>query len=481
MDKGKILVVDDEESIRWVFKKGLEKEGYEVHCAEKARDAIQMVQKTSYAVIFLDVFLPDINGLEALTAFLRIDPELLIIVITAQASMQNTIEAMRRGAYDYLIKPFDFEQVYLQVEKALRSKALKRRVKFLEAEFQNQLMVGSSAKMQEVYKTIGRIADKDVNVLIQGETGTGKELVAKALHFYSKRVDYPFVTANCAAIPKELLESELFGHEKGAFTGALATKIGKFEEADKGTILLDEIGDMDLAIQAKILRVIQEKSFRRLGSKEDRQVDVRILAATNQKLEDLIAQGRFREDLFYRLNVVPIYIPPLREHREDIPELVNYFLKRFQKELGVNVQYISPESLDYLIQYSWPGNIRELENALKRTVVLAQGDTILPEHLPSNIVSNATSNILLGREQEYSLEDLLEAKLDQVVAAFHHLEQRNLYSLVMQAVEKTLFQLTLKETKGNQLKAAAILGINRNTLRKKLKDLGIKINKRELA
>ena len=477
MDKKNILIVDDEESIRWVFKKGLEKEGYEVHCAEKAADAFRMAQETPYAVIFLDIILPDINGLEALTTLQKIDPELLTIIITAQSSMQNAIEAMRLGAYDYLIKPFDLEQVCLLTEKALNTKALKKKVQFLEAEFQNQLMVGSGPIMQEIYKTIGKIADKDVNVLIRGETGTGKELVARALHYYSHRVDSPFVAVNCAAIPKELLESELFGHEKGAFTGAIATKIGKFEEANKGTIFLDEIGDMDIATQAKILRVIQERSFRRLGSQEDQGVDIRIVAATNQNLEELMAQGGFREDLFYRLNVVPILIPSLREHPEDIPALVHHFLNRFHKELGTKVQYISSEGLDCLMQYSWSGNIRELENTLKRAVVLARGDTILPEHLPAAMIQAYPPNDSRNERGVSSLESFLEAKLKQVISAFHHLGQGGLYDLVTQAVDKTLFQLALKETKGNQLKAAAILGINRNTLRKKIQSLGITTRK----
>jgi len=477
MERGRILIIDDEESIRWLFKKGLEREGYEVDCAARAEEAIQMIQKTAYSVIFLDIILPDINGLEVLDTLLRNYPELIIIVITAQASMKNAVEAMRKGAYDYLVKPFDLDQISILIERALKNKALKSRVRLLETEFQNQLMVGSSPKMQEVYKTIGRVADTDVNVLIRGETGTGKELVARALHYYSKRVDRPFVTANCAAIPKELLESELFGYEKGAFTGAYTSKMGKFEEADKGTIFLDEIGDMDPSIQAKILRVIEEKTIRRLGGQEDRPIDVRILAATHQNLEDLIAQGRFREDLYYRLNVVPIYLPPLREHIEDLPELVNHFLKRFRKEMGVRVQYISAKSLDYLMRYHWPGNIRELENTLKRTVVLVRDDTILPEHLPPHIVPRQEASGLTAKEQEHSLEAILEAKLNQVVIAFHHLEQKNLYQLVIQAVEKTLFRLTLKATRGNQLKAAAILGINRNTLRKKIKELGLEIRK----
>lgn len=473
MSQGRILVVDDEESIRWVFQKGLEKNGYEVHTAATGQEGLSKVEGQDYTLIFLDIRLPDMSGLEVLEALRQGNEEIPVVVITAQNTMRNAIEAMRGGAFDYLVKPFDLEQISFLLEKAQGLRALKKKVRFLEEELKERLelepMVGRHPGMQEIFKTIGKIADKDVNVLIRGESGTGKELVARALHYSSIRIGFPFIAVNCAAIPKELLESEIFGHEKGAFTGAVATKIGKFEEADGGTLFLDEIGDMDLAMQSKLLRVIQEKSFRRLGGAVDRQVDVRLLAATNQNLEELMERGLFREDLFYRLNVVTIILPPLRERREDIPDLVEHFLQKFRRELGVKVNRISPEALGHLINYEWKGNVRELENVIKRAAVLATTDTILPEALPCAITRLPSDQ----SPKKLSLEELLEEKLKPWVSELGRLGEGDLYPLVTKAVEKVLFQLVLQVTKGNQVKAAALLGINRNTLRKKVTELGL--------
>jgi two-component system nitrogen regulation response regulator GlnG len=320
--------------------------------------------------------------------------------------------------------------------------------------------------MQEIYKTIGRIAGSDVTVLLRGESGTGKELVARAIHHYSRRAGRPFVAVSCAAIPGTLLESELFGHERGAFTDAKERKLGKFELAHGGTLFLDEVGDMPPELQTKLLRALQERSFERVGGQEPIRVDVRILAATNRDLEALIKEGKFREDLYYRLNVVELYLPPLRERRRDIPLLVDHFLATYADPLGQRI--VAPEALDRLVGYEWPGNVRELENVIQRAIVMATGGVIVPEHLPIGAVSAAASVAI-----DATLEDIIERRLLDCVRGLREHANANLYDLMMALVEKPLFRAVLRETGGNQVRAAQLLGINRNTLRKKLKEHGI--------
>jgi two-component system nitrogen regulation response regulator GlnG len=470
----KILVVDDEESIRWVFEKGLGKKGYRVETFDNAEEAIRYFQKNPCPLVFMDIRLPGIDGLEAMERIKELTSDTFIVIITAQATMKNAIEAMKRGAYDYLVKPFDLEQVYLILHRVEETRKLIRQVSHLKGEVKGKLdvdeLIGKSQKMQEVYKTIGKIADKEVTVLITGESGTGKELVAKILHYNnSSRASRPFVVVNCASIPRDLLESELFGHKKGAFTGAVKSSIGMFEKANGGTIFLDEIGDMDMSLQTKILRVLQEREFYRVGDIEPVRVDVRVIAATNRDLEEAIQRGQFREDLYYRLNVVPISLPPLRERKEDIPLLIDAFLKKFGN-MGLGKKHLSPKARKLLLDNPWKGNVRELENVLKRAVVLASSNTIFPEDLPLAILDKGK----IANEAAKSIEDVFEEKFRDFISKMCTLEKGNLYELLIRGVERPLITRVLAETNGNQIKAASILGINRNTLRKKIRELSIK-------
>lgn len=460
-----ILVVDDEESIRWVFKKGLEKKGYTVHTSESGKNALSMLSKNKYLIIFLDIFLPEENGLKLLENIKKQEKEITVVIMTAQGTMKNAIEAMQKGAYDYITKPFDMDEIYLLIEKVENLKNLERKVYTLEEELKTKYdvgeIVGKSQKMQKVFKIIGKAASSDLTVLITGESGTGKELVARALHKASNRANGPFVAVNCAAIPRELLESELFGYERGAFTGATESRAGKFEQADGGTIFLDEIGDMDISLQAKILRVIQEREFYRVGGKAQIKVDVRIISATNQDLETSVREKMFREDLFHRLNVITIPLPPLRERREDIPLLADYFLKRFSSELGIGVRYIADDAMLILKNYDWKGNVRELENVIQRAIVMSGGDSITPEYLP---ISQSA-----GRDF-VSMHEIIKDKVN------NYTKKGGLYSEVIGEAEKELLLSVLKKTEWNQVKAAEILGINRNTLSRKMKELDIKEN-----
>ena len=480
-DKGleKILVVDDEESIRWVFQKGLEKKGYQVKTVETGEDAIVEFQKSPYPLVFMDIRLPGMSGLDALERIKEIDRNAFVIVITAQATMKNAIEAMKRGAYDYLIKPFDLDQIYLIINKVLEIKKLLKQASHIKGEGKDKPdvdeLIGKSDTMQEVYKTIGKVANKDVTVLITGESGTGKELVAKILHYNNtKRADRPFVVVNCASIPKDLLESELFGHKKGAFTGAVKSSIGMFEQASGGTVFLDEIGDMDIGLQTKILRVLQEKEFYRVGDVEPIRVDVRVIAATNRDLEEAIQEGQFREDLYYRLNVVPILLPSLKERREDVPLLIDFFLKKFS-DMGLGRKHISQAAKRMLVNNSWKGNVRELENMIKRAVVLASSDTILPEDLPLGSLDQEK----IKDDNNRLIENIFEEKFRDFISKMCTLDRGNLYELLIKGIEKPLIKLVLEETNGNQIKAAGILGINRNTLRKKMSDLKLSKNKKK--
>jgi two-component system nitrogen regulation response regulator GlnG len=389
--------------------------------------------------------------------------------MTAHGSVRSAVEAMQRGAYDYLTKPFDNDEVRLLTERALSARALAREVVELRTGIQEVwefgALVGKSPRMQEVYKTIGRIAGTDVTVLLRGESGTGKEVVARAIHHYSRRAGKPFVAVSCAAIPATLLESELFGHERGAFTDAHQRRLGRFELAHSGTMYLDEVGDMGPELQPKLLRALQERHLERIGGSEAIPVDVRVVAATNRELETLIRDGRFREDLYYRLNVVTLTLPPLRERIEDVPFLVDHFLAKYEGELGERA--LAAEALERLMSYSWPGNVRELENVIQHAMVMASGGVILPEHLP---VAPGPARPPVA---EGTLEQLVEQKLAECIRGLGRRESANLYDLLIGLVERPLLRAVLRETGGNQLRAAALLGINRNTLRKKLRQLGL--------
>jgi two-component system nitrogen regulation response regulator GlnG len=469
MTNEKVLIVDDDESVRWVLKKALEKDGIETALAKNATEALERIGEGDIAVTLMDIRMPGMNGFEALAKIQEDGKNISVVIMTAQATMQNAIEAMRRGAFDYITKPFDLDEVNILVRKAIEVRRLSLEVNALRAEVQEKYegdLVGNTPAMQEIYKTIGRVSESDATILVHGESGTGKELVARAIHYHSKRARRPFTAVNSAAIPSELLESELFGHEKGAFTGAVARKIGKFEATSGGTLFLDEIGDMDLPLQGKLLRVLQEREFERVGGTEPIKTDVRVIAATHQNLDKALHEKRFREDLYYRLNVIQINIPPLRKRKDDIVPLVEYFMRKYQPNPG-KVKILTPETLKILRAYDWPGNVRELENAIQRSVTLSQGDKIFPDALPPQIFKPRYGVAL-------TFENFLEEKLSDLVDRMGGLDTGDIYSLVLQRVEKPLITLVLKKTGGNQVRAARLLGINRNTVRKKIRELGIK-------
>jgi len=479
MSLTRILVADDEESMRWVLSKALKRKGFTVDLAHDGRQALSMIQDGCYDLAILDIKMPGINGLDLLDRIREMKSDLLVVIMTAEASMKNAVEAMKRGAYDYITKPFDLDVIDAIVEKVQRARQIAGQVSLLKKELKEHYQVekniiGNSPPMQNIYKTIGKVADSDVTILIQGESGTGKELVARAIHFNSGRLGKPFVAINCAAIPRDLLESELFGSEKGAYTGASERKQGKFEQANHGTIFLDEIGDMPLDLQAKILRVLQEQEVTRVGGTHNIPVDVRIVAATNQELLEQVRQKEFREDLYYRLNVVPITLAPLRERREDIPDLAHYFLERTCTELSIPPKQISREALALLGAHSWPGNVRELENTLKRAVILSN-DPMLTVTDFSGLQTTSGDTAL--STQDASLEAIVDAKLRTCFHGIEKLDKGDIHAMVLQQVERPLIRFILEKTRWNQVKAADILGINRNTLRKKIHELDIELKR----
>ena len=470
MPEGRILIADDEDGLRWVLEKGLKQAGYRVLAVKDGESALQEVEAEPFDLILLDIRMPGVDGLTLLAKIREARPDTLVVIMTAHGTMETAIQAMQRGAYDYLAKPFDMDEVLLLAERALSVRRLRQEVSRLKTGLQEVwefgALVGRHPRMQEVYKTIGRVAASDVTVLLRGESGTGKELVARAIHHYSRRAGRPFVAVSGAAIPGTLLETELFGHERGAFTDAKERKLGRLELAHGGTLYLDEVGDMPLDLQAKLLRALQERVFERVGGHDLVRVDLRVLAATNRDLETMMSEGRFREDLFYRLNVVTLALPPLRDRREDIPLLAEHFLAKYAGDLGERA--LAPEALDRLVGYDWPGNVRELENVIQRAMVMAGGGVILPEHLPIGPVS-ARATV----SADATLEEVIEKKLAECVRGLGGRPGANLYELMVGLVEKPLLRAVLRETAGNQVKAAALLGINRNTLRKKLKEHGI--------
>ena len=474
----RILVADDEESIRWVLSKSLKKQGFSVDLAEDGLQARQLARKNHYDLAVLDIKMPGIQGIDLLKILQDESPDTLVIVMTAESTMENAVSAMKHGAYDYLTKPFDLDALDAIILKAQKAAAVSDQLGQLREEIQDQYrfgrtIIGNSKAMQEVYKILGRVATSDVTVLITGESGTGKELIARAVHYNSPRLGKPFVAINCAAIPRELLESELFGHEKGAFTGATERKAGKFEQANGGTLFLDEIGDMPLELQAKLLRVLQEKEITRTGGSGTISVDVRVVAASNQDLTSMVRDKTFREDLFYRLNVVPIALPPLRNRIEDIQDLADFFLHRSKQEMGVNVSELSKEAIALLKQHTWPGNIRELENLIKRASLLTPNQVLMPSDFPALGCTDELVN------QEDSLEALVTRKLQNSLAQMNLQELDNLYEMVLHQVERPLINIILQHTRCNQVRTAEILGINRNTLRKKINTLGINVKRGE--
>ncbi|TAN38980.1 MAG: sigma-54-dependent Fis family transcriptional regulator [Nitrospirae bacterium] len=460
----KILVIDDDEGIVWVIKKALEPLGYSITSRPRLASGLKAVQNMPQ-VILLDLMLPDGDGLEGLREIRSVHPDAAVIMITAHAKMQSTITAMKEGAYDYLEKPFDIEELKIVVEKVFRDLSLRAELRELKKtvfESEYPQMIGKSPVMLKVFKDIGKVASKDVTVLVTGESGTGKELVAKAIHFNSSRSIGPFVAINAAAIPKDLLESELFGYRKGAFTGASKDKKGTIEMANGGTLFLDEISEMAPGLQAKLLRFLQEKEFSPIGSNEVKKADVRVIGATNKNLSEAVSKGLFREDLYYRFNVVQIKLPPLRDRKEDIPLFIKNFLRESVVKLETGEKALSKDAKDALLKYEWPGNVRELENVIKRACILSAGSVI------------EKKDLLIDEDSAWSVKDFLEEKLRRYLKDMSRVTNFNLYATVIAEVEKALISIVLRESGGNQLKTAKILGINRNTLRTKIKEYKIK-------
>ncbi len=469
-----ILVVDDEESIRWALRKALEREGYRVVLAANGAEGLMRASDPSVDLVLMDIKMPGADGLDILSRMKETRPQLPVIIMTAFGTLQAAVQAMTRGAYDYITKPFDFGELTMTVRRVFEIRELTERVAQMEARsgrpFDFGGVVGLCPAMQQIFKLVGKMAASDLTVLIRGESGTGKELLAQAIHYNSRRSTRSFVAVNCAAIPRELLESELFGHERGAFTGASALRRGKFELAEGGTIFLDEIGDMAMELQAKILRVLQERQFERVGGERSQAANVRVIAATNQNLEAAIAQKSFREDLYYRLNVVAMHLPPLRERIEDIPLLVNHFLHLFAEEQQQDRKTVAPETLDLMLAYRWPGNVRELENVVKRACALASTSLILPEQLPAALLHSKEHDTAAGRS---SFERMLSQGIIGELSRLQQERDGQIYSYFLAMLERPLLLRILERTGGNQLRAAELLGINRNTLRKKLRELGI--------
>ncbi len=467
-----LLVVDDEPSVLRVFERVFGADGLSLQTAASGEEALRILAECRPDTVVLDVVLPDRSGLEVFQDIRRFDPRLPVIFMTAGGDSETAIEAMKLGAFEYLLKPLDFTKVRGVVDRALTTRRLMCEPVALntaasERAASGDVLIGRAPAMQEVYKAIGRVAPQMVTVLIRGESGTGKELVARAVYQHSRRVGGPFLVVNCAAIPETLLESELFGHEKGSFTGAERRRIGKFEQCSGGTLFLDEIGDMPLTLQSKILRVLQDQHFERVGGNETVRTDVRIIAATNRNLEAMVAQGAFRSDLYYRLNVYTIGLPPLAERLDDLDALVSHFIARANEELGKQVRSVAPECLDLLRRYAWPGNVRELQSVLRRAVLGTTGPALGPDSLPE-LVQAAAPGAAAG-ESVTDWERFVDDRL-------RHGTER-LYDEALAMMEQQVITRALRHAGGNQVQASRILGITRTTLRAKMRQLGLTLEK----
>ena len=474
MSKKTLIIAEDDESIRLVTSRYLQDLGYEVILASNLKELWKLIESNKGDALITDVMLPDGELFDILPQIIEYRESLPVIVVSAKNNLQTAISATKQGAYEYLPKPFDLDELQKLVKKALESKQNSKNKTKLKNESEKQLIVGRSPSMQELYKSIARLSQNDLTVMIYGESGTGKELVAKALHKYSARSEKPFIALNMAAIPNDLIESELFGHEKGSFTGAHQKSDGKFKLAEKGTLFLDEIGDMPIDAQTRLLRVLQEGEFTPIGGKEKILADTRIIAATHKNLSSLIEKGEFREDLFYRLNVVPINIPPLRERKEDIPELVNHFLEK-AKTLKLEPKKFNTESFQILEKYQWPGNVRELENFILKLCALYADEIIMNEDLVKEIKNlQKLDQQMLDTDSQFSkiLENYLSKNINKINTEY----QGDVYNYFVTELEKVLLFEVLKNKNGNQLKAAELLGLNRNTLRKKITELNISID-----
>lgn len=461
----RLLVVDDDEQMRFFLSEALKKRGYDLTMVGSAEEALGYFQNSPYDIVVTDVRLPGISGLESLEKYKKVDSNAIIIVMTAYGNKQMALEAIKQGAHDYFTKPFKLDEMEVVIRRALEKRALINEVsqlrERLDHRFEFNNIVGANGTLKPIFDMLRRVIPTDTTVLILGESGTGKELIAEAVHRHSRRKDKPFIKLNCAAIPEDLLESELFGHEKGAFTGAVGQKLGRFELAHQGTILLDEIGDMSLHTQAKILRVLQERQFERVGGTKTIQVDVRIIASTNKDLSRAVREERFREDLYFRLNVVPIILPPLRERQSDIADFVSFFLAEINGRLGRNIEGVSYECLQKLMQYDWPGNVRELKNCLERAAILTDGSTIPAEVLPIHMRSHQDSSPAAAGVPEIPNQAVVDGfSLDDKVGEY----------------EKGILIDALKKTHFVQAAAAKMLGITERSIWHKVKKYALNID-----
>ncbi len=460
--KPNILIIDDEVEFLTCATDIVSSWNFEVDTAQTGYEALQRVSLYTYQLIILDVIMPLINGIETLKRIRKLDREVPVVVITGDARIETAVNAMKNGAYDYISKPVDWNKLNIIIKNGLALRSLKKEVSKLKGKLKNKYentnIIGNSVKMRQVYKSLDRVIDSDVTVVIRGESGTGKELLARAIHFNGHRKDGSFVAVNCAAIPESLLESELFGHEKGSFTGAYSKRLGKFEQAHKGTLFLDEIGEMSKLTQVKILRVLQEKHIERIGSSGSVEVDVRVISATNRNLEEMVAKGEFREDLYYRITVYPIELPALRERREDLPKLIAYFLDKLNKKMKRKIKGVSNQTLDHLMKYNWPGNVRELENVIQRAMLNGNGDILKPEHFPITI----TTNELDDNGNGFKIDFQKAISLAQDIPSWEE-------------VECEICRLALKLTNRNISEAAIKLGIGRTTLYRKLKKYNLSV------
>ena len=474
MAKASILIADDDNGIRTVLNQALGRAGYSVRATGNASTLWNWIQDGEGDLVITDVIMPDENGLDLIPRIRKSRPDLRVIVMSAQNTLLTAVKAAERGAFEYLPKPFDLGELVSVVKRALETPSEHAVRKPADPDEERLPLIGRSAAMQDVYRTVARLINTDLTVMIAGESGTGKELVARALHDYGKQRNGPFIAVNMAAVPKELIESDLFGHEKGAFTGASMRAPGKFELAAGGTLFLDEIGDMPPEAQTRLLRVLQQGEFTTVGGRKPIKADVRIISATHRDLNELIKMGLFREDLFYRLNVVPVRLPSLRQRSEDIPELTQHFLAQ-AVDYGLQAKSMEPEAIERLKAYRWPGNVRELENLVKRLTALYAEESIGLEAVEMELATSASAPTQNVRGSE-SLTEAVEKHLYTYFMRYGgELPPDGLYDRILREMERPLVTLTLHATRGNQLKAAKVLGLNRNTLRKKIKDLDISV------
>lgn len=475
MARGTILIADDDTAIRTVLNQALARAGFAPRATGNAATLWRWVSQGEGDVVITDVVMPDENAFDLIPRMKKLRPDLPIIVMSAQNTLMTALTAAEKGAFEYLPKPFDLNEVVAVVSRALSEPGRKRQTTTTERESDELPLIGRSLPMQDIYRVLARLTQSDLTVMINGESGTGKELVARVLHDYGKRRHGPFVAINMAAIPRELIESELFGHEKGAFTGAQTRTPGRFEQAEGGTLFLDEIGDMPLEAQTRLLRVLQQGEYTTVGGRTPIKTNVRIIAATHRDLKTQIQQGLFREDLFYRLNVVPIRLPPLRERLEDVGDLVRHFLRQAARE-GLGQKSIESAAIERLKAHPWPGNVRELENVVRRLVALYTQDTLTAQIVEQELAGSAVTPPIGGQAESGDLGEAVERYLSRYFSSFgNDLPPPGLYDRVIRDVEKPLLSAALAATRGNQIRAAELLGLNRNTLRARIRDLNIRV------